>query len=526
MAQKSVPRVGRSAGPGPGGGAGTGADTAAAPAGLAPFDRRVLWAGGVVFAVLMALSPWYGFHRDELYFLDCARHLQASYVDQPVLTPLLAWVSLKLFGVSVTGLRLWPALAAAGTVVIAGVTARELGGGRRAQLLAAVATGTMPALLGAGHQAGPTSVDMLAWAALALVAIRIGRTGQARWWLAAGVILGLGLANKHSVGFFALALVLGALLSGGWKMIANRWFVAGAAIAAAFTVPDLWWQAGHGWATITMTQALNHENGGLGNIGTWVAGQLIMVTLALVWVWLAGLRWLWRSRRPLWRALVWAYGLLFVFFAVTTGAKIYYLAGAYPALLAAGMVAIDAWLAARPGRVRTLLLASAVTTAAALPLVLPVLPAADIGWTYTVNQENAESIGWPQLVQAVHRVWVSLPPAQRAHTVIFTANYSEASAINILGRTDGLPTAVSGDNSEWWWGPPNPRATTVIAVANGPAGGGTGTAMAGFFTNVEQVATLSNPAGIHNQEWGGQIYLCTGPTMPWAQLWPLLRHYG
>jgi len=524
MARKSALRPGPSPGPGPR--PGTAGDAAAAPAGLAPFDRRVIWAGGVVFAVLMILSPWYGFHRDELYFLDCARHLQASYVDQPVLTPLLAWVSLKLFGVSLAGLRLWPALAAGGTVVIGGLTARELRGGRRAQLLAAIATATMPAVLGAGHILETTPFDILAWAALALVVVRIGRTGQARWWLAAGVILGVGLANKHSIGFFALALVLGALLSGGWKTMANRWFAAGAAIAVAFTIPDLWWQAQHGWATITMTQALNHENGGLGNIGTWVAGQLVIVTLALVWVWLAGLRFLWRSRRPLWRALVWAYGLLFVFFAVTTGAKIYYLAGAYPALLAAGMVAIDGWLAARPGRARGLLLATAATTAALLPLVLPVLPAADIGWTYTVNQENAESLGWPQLVQAVHKAWISLPPAQRAHTVIFTANYGEASAINNLGRNDGLPTAVSPDNSEWWWGPPNPSATTVIAVANGPAGGGTGTAMAGFFTNVEQVATLSNPAGIHNQEWGGHIYLCTGPTMPWPQLWPLLRHYG
>jgi len=515
MTQKSVPR------PGPGSGR---EDVAAAPAGLRPFDRRVVWAGGVVFAVLMVLSPWYGFDRDELYFLDCARHLQASYVDQPVLTPLLAWVSLKLFGVSLSGLRLWSALAAGATVVIGGMTARELGGGRRAQLLTAAGVGTMPALLGAGHLAGPTSLDMLAWAALALVAVRIGRTGEARWWLAAGVILGVGLANKHSIGFFALALVAGALLSGGWATMANRWFVLGAAIAAAFTIPDLWWQAQHQWATITMTQALNQENGGLGNIGTWVIGQLIMVTLALAWVWLAGLRFLWRSQRPLWRALVWAYGLLFVFFALTTGAKIYYLAGAYPALLAAGMVTIDRWLAARPGRVRGLLLATAATTAATLPFVLPVLPAADIGWIHPVNQTPAESIGWPQLVQAVDQVWVSMPPAQRAHTVIFTANYGEAGAINNLGRTVGLPTAVSGHNSEWWWGPGDPRASTVIAVADGSGGGGT--YLAGFFTSVKPVATLSNPAGIHNQEWGGQIYLCTGPTMPWAQLWPLLRHYS
>jgi hypothetical protein len=130
MARSPIPRLPQPpapvGGPGPGSGAGP-------PAGPQPFDRRVIWVGGVVFAVLMALSLRYGFDRDELYFLDCARHLQASYVDQPVLAPLLAWVWLKLFGVSLPGLRLWPALAAGATVVISGLIARELGGGRRAR---------------------------------------------------------------------------------------------------------------------------------------------------------------------------------------------------------------------------------------------------------------------------------------------------------------------------------------------------------------------------------------------------------
>jgi hypothetical protein len=131
-------------------------------------------------------------------------------------------------------------------------------------------------------------------------------------------------------------------------MIGNRWFLAGAVIAVAFEVPDLWWQAQHGWATIAMTQALHRENGGLANIGTWVAGQLAVVTLALARVWLAGLRFLWQSDRPLWQAMAWAYGLLFVLFAVTTGAQTYYLGAAYVYLLAAGAVAIDRWLQARP----------------------------------------------------------------------------------------------------------------------------------------------------------------------------------
>ncbi len=527
MMRWAVPQRARSAGP----------DTERAPhastggtapsAELEPVDRRVIWVGGIVFAVLMALSTRYGFHRDELYFLACAQHLQASYVDQPVLTPLLAWVSLKLFGVSLLGLRLWPALAAWATVVVSGLAAREFGGGRRAQLLAAIATATMPALLAIDHLFGPTAFDTLAWSGLALIVARIGRTGNTRWWVAAGLVLGLGLANKHSVGLFAVALLAGALLSGAWRLVGNRWLLAGAVIAAAFTIPDIWWQAQHQWATIAMTRALNQENGGLGNLSSWIVGQLIMTAVALVWVWAAGLRWLWRSERPLWRALAFAYGLLFVFFALTTGAKIYYLAGAYVYLLAAGAVAIDRWLAARPGRLRNVLLTTAACTAVALPIVLPVLPAADIGWTYRLNQDPAESIGWPQLVSSVRAVWASLPPRQRASAVIFTANYGEASAINLLGRGTGLPEAVSGHNTYWWWGPGNPRATTVLAVMPGPISGtGYNAYLHQFFTSVQTVATLSNPYGIRNQEWHGHVYLCTGPRRPWAQLWPQLRHYG
>jgi hypothetical protein len=488
----------------------------------------VIVTGGVVFAVLMALSGRYGFHRDELYFLVCAQHLEGSYVDQPVLTPLFAWVSLKLFGVSLPGLRLWSALAAWATVVVGGLTAREFGGGRRAQLLAAIGTATMPALLGADHLLETTSFDILAWAGLGLIVARIGRTGDSRWWLAGGLVLGLGLANKHSVGLFAVALLVGLLLSHGRRLVLNRWFLAGAIIAAAFTVPDVWWQAQHQWATIAMTRALNQENGGAGNIPAWVIGQLIMTAVTLVWVWLAGLRFLWRSERAPWRALAWAYGLLFVFFGLTAGAKIYYLAGAYVYLLAAGAVAVDSRLAARPARLKRLLLGTAVLTAVSVPVVLPVLPAADVGPIYKLNTTAAESIGWPQLVSTVRAAWLRLPPGQRADAVIFTSNYGEASAINVLGRGTGLPEAVSGHNTYWWWGPGNPRASTVLAVLPGPVDGdGGGTAyLRQFFASVRTVATLSNPYGVHNQEFGGHVYVCTKPRQPWGQMWPRLRSYS
>ncbi|HEV3310277.1 MAG TPA: glycosyltransferase family 39 protein [Chloroflexota bacterium] len=487
--------------------------------------RPVLLIAAALFVVEVALSGRYGFHRDELYFLDAARHPQGGYVDQPFLVPLLARVSLSLFGVWLPGLRLWSAIAVAATVVIGALLAREFGGRRNAQLLAALATATMTAVLGAGHLLETTTFDIMFWAALAFVVVRIGRTGDSRYWVLGGLVLGLGLTNKHSAGFFAGAIFIGALLSGGWRYVFNRWALAAAAIAACFTIPDLWWQAQHNWPTIAMTRTLNQENGGYANIVTWVVGQLLMVSLALAWLWVAGIGFLWQSNRPLWRALVWAYVLLFVLFALTTGGKVYYLAGAYVCLLAAGAVRTEAWLADRRRRSWTLLAATTLTTLIVLPVVLPVLPVRDVGGVPTL----AEEVGWPELVRSVSNVWFSLPPAQRARAVIFTGDYGEAGAINELGRGTGLPIAVSGHNNEWFWGPGDPHATTVVAVEPGPVDQTSAQAVAylsQFFRHLRVAATLYNHARIHNQEWGGHIYICTGLRHPWGIMWPRLRQYS
>jgi 4-amino-4-deoxy-L-arabinose transferase-like glycosyltransferase len=506
------------------GGSGDGAGPA-----LAPVDRRIFVVAGAVFAVLMAFSARYGFDRDELYFLDCARHLSLSYVDQPVFAPLVARVSLDLFGVSLTGLRLWPSLAAAGTVIAGGLLAREFGGQRAAQFTGAVGVATAPALLGADHILGPTAFDLLSWSALALIVARIGRTGDTRLWLAAGAVLGVGLENKHSIGFFAVALAVGLVASGGRRLITNRWFALGLVIALLFTVPDLWWQAHHGWATIAMTRALAQENGGPANAVVFLVSQSFMAAPVLIGVWLAGLRFLWRSGRPAWRALAWSYGLLVVFFAVTSGAKPYYVAAAYFFLLAAGAVAVEQRWAQTPGRALFASVPLAVCVLITLPIVLPVLPARLAGWTSVVNPVQTETIGWPEFVATVSHVWDGLPAAQRSHAVIFTANYGEAGAVNELGRRDHLPEAVSGHNSLWFWGPGDPRATTVVAIVPGIPKHGVALLVAQLrrdFAQVRVVATLGNTAHVVNQEDGGRVYLCQDPRQPWGQLWPTLRHYG
>jgi 4-amino-4-deoxy-L-arabinose transferase-like glycosyltransferase len=493
---------------------------------LQPLDRRVFAAAAGLFGLLMVFSASYGFHRDELYFLDCARHLALSYVDQPVFTPLVARFALSLFGVSVVGLRLFAALAAAATVVCGGALAREFGGGSRAQFLSALGCAASPALIGAGHLMGPTAFDILAWTALALVVVRIGRTGNVRLWPVAGLVLGLGLTNKHSIGFFALALLMGTIASGGWRLMANRWFAVGAVIAGVFTVPDLWWQSHHGWATIAMTRSLNQANGGLHNVPGFILSQTFMASPVLIPVWWRGLRVLGASERSLWRSLAWSYGILLVFFMFSSGAKPYYIAGTYMYLVPAGMVAIEPALASAANRVRRLILLIGLSLLVILPLTLPVLPASDTGFTTVVDPVLTETVGWPQFVAQVDRAWYSLTPAQRSVGVIFTSDYGEEGAINELGRRLGLPEAVGDHNNDWWWGPGRPDAQVVLAVAPGPKDTtGYDLYLHRYFGSVVQVATITNSEHLHNQEYGGQIYLCMHPVRPWNQLWPQLRHY-
>jgi 4-amino-4-deoxy-L-arabinose transferase-like glycosyltransferase len=506
-----------------------GSDVAAADVPLAPIDRRIFMVAGGLFAILMGLSARYGFHRDELYFLDCGRHLAASYVDQPIFSPLMARLSLDLFGLSLTGLRLWPSLAAAGTVILGGLLAREFGGGRLAQLVGALGVATAPALLGADHILDTTPFDLLAWTALAWVVVRIGRTGDTRLWVAAGTILGLGLTNKHSIAFFALALCLGTVISKGSAILANRFFVIGAGIAVLFVVPDLWWQVAHHWPTIGMTRTLAQENGGLKNAIVFIPSQIFMASPVLIGVWLVGLRFLWRSERPLWRGLAWAYGLLFVFFALTTGAKPYYLAAAYFFLIPAGAVTLEQRWMAEPRRRRSVYLALVVSFIVAASFTLPILPASRIGWTAGIDPVPTETVGWPEFVHTVAGVWDGLPAAQRASAVIFTGNYGEAGAINELGRRAGLPEAVSGQNNVWYWGPGNDRATTIVAVVQGhPAAGAEQLVeqLRHDFSDVRVAATLRNGPGITNQEEGGHVYLCTGPVRSWGALWPTFKFYS
>jgi 4-amino-4-deoxy-L-arabinose transferase-like glycosyltransferase len=486
----------------------------------------LLGIAAVLVALLLVVAGRYGYHRDELYFLVASGHLAWGYVDQPPLTPALAGLARLLFGDWLPGLRLLPALAVGALVVVTGLIARELGGGRAAQLVAAACVAASGVTVAVGHLHSTTTYDVLLWAVGLLLLVRLLGTGERRLWLAIGPVAGIGLLNKATVAQLA-GVVLAGLLADreARRLLASRWLLAGAAVAVALWAPYLAWQADHGWPQLAIFADLRATDGGLGAGLTFLPFQLLMTNPLLAPLWVVGLLALLRAgwARP-WRPLAVAY-LLLVGFYTLVGGKPYYAFGFYPVLFSAGAV----WLARRRERrergglpLRRLLPAVAVAAALPLPLLLPLLPASTLGVVIQVNEDAGETFAWPTYVAQVLRVRDGLPPAERAGVVAVTGNYGEAGALARYGGAWGRSAVFSGHNSSWWWGPPggDGRVVIVVGYADGRA------FLQRRFRSVTLAARLDNGQGIDNEEQGQPVWVCRGLDGTWAASWRDWRHYS
>jgi len=485
--------------------------------------RPVLAIAAGLVVLELAVAGRYGFHRDELYFLACARHLAWGYVDQPPLVPAVAKLATALFGPSVVGIRVLPALAGGAAVVFTALTARELGGGRRAQVLAALATATSPQLLAAFHLLSTIAFDLFFWSATTLLVVRLLRTGDEKLWLAVGAVAGVGLMNKFNIAFLLFGLAAGLLLGGRGHMLRSGWLWVGAALALVIWSPNLIWNAQHHWAAFAMLRSLHQENSTVGASLDFIPAQFVVMGPVLVVLWLGGLRHLLRHHFA--RPLGVTYLVLLVLFAVT-GAKPYYLAGMYLVLFAAGGIWAEGRLDARrpPRGIRGWVALITAGGVLALPLTLPVLPVSALAkgpWEGSINKDLSATVGWESLVGQIAKVSATLPAVQRTHLVIFTGDYGAAGAVDLYGDRYGLPLAISGHNSYWWWGPGSSgNGATTIAVDLPRS------YLQTIFSEVIPAGSVATPNGVWSEERGDPIWICRGQKLPWAQAWPNARHYG
>jgi hypothetical protein len=474
----------------------------------------VLGIAVAVVAGLLLLAQAYGFHRDELYFVVTGRHPALGYADQPPIAPLLAAAAVGLLGLEPFALRLLPAIIVGACVVIVAAITREVGGSRRAQGIAGIVL-AVSGYLAAGHLGVTATYDLGFWAVILWLATRLLRGADPRLWLVVGAVAGLGLLNKHLVLFLVGGLFVGLAIHRR-DVLRSSWPWLGALVALAIWSPNLAWQAAHGFPQLAMAGSISSE--GLENRVMLMPELLLLAGPLLFPVSALGL---WRlvrqpAMRPF-RALGTAF-LAILSVVLLAGGKSYYVAGALPGLMAAGAIGVDGWLARASWRIPTFAAATAGSLVLVALLTLPVLPAATLAGSPIPDlyPENAEQVGWPELVDTVRGVVTSLPPGARDHAVILTANYGEQGALELLGP--GLPPAYSGHNSLADYGPPPDDHDVVILV-----GWWSTPWWSGMLGGCDRVATIDNAAGMPNQEQGAGVAVCT-TLRPWSAIWERFRH--
>lgn len=478
----------------------------------------VLLVGGLMVAGLLAVSGAYGFHRDELYFIVAGRHPAFGYVDQPPLTPLLSAASAAVLGVSPTAVRVLPAVAMALIAVLTAVIARDLGGSRRAQVLAAI-TVALSGYLAAGHLDSTAAADLLAWAIILWLLVKLLAGGDQRLWLALGVTTGVGLENKDTLLLLAAGLAVGLVLTRRWDIVRSPWAWAAIAVALLIWTPNLAWEAMHGFPQLSMASHIASDAAANRSQVVpllWLfAGPLLfpVTTAGVVWVLFA------KAAAP-WRAIGIAAVAVLVL-VLASGGKGYYAIGSAPPFMASGAILLDRWLSRGHARLRAIgfSVAGVISSGLIVYLTVPILPVATYATTSLPSQvpDTAEQIGWPQLVETVAGVVAALPAEERAHAVILTNNYGEAGALELLGT--GLPPVYSGHNGFWEWGPPPADRTVVVHVGDWASAD-----WSPFFLGCRSVGHLDNGLGIQNQEQGQAVSVCSGLHAPWTAIWPGLRH--
>jgi hypothetical protein len=480
----------------------------------------------------------YGYFRDEFDYMACGNHLAWGYVDQPPLIPFLIRVCRAVFGDSLRSIRVIPALASSLLIVQTAVLARELGGKRFALLLSAVTALIAPQYLSNGSLLTTNCLEPNLWMGCAYFAILAIKRSDPRYWLWFGVIAGVGLEEKYTIALFAFGVVAGLLITQHRRAFLDKWIWFGGAGAFLVFLPNLLWNIHYHWPFLQLMHNIRAEHRDvLLGPGEYFVQQTILVHPLAAPIWIAGLAALFFSARlrP-YRFLGWTY---VVCYAVLFGlhGKNYYLAPAYPMLLAAGAVVIEsaldrpigAWL--KPTIVVILLAAGAYLAPVTVPVFSP-----DHFLAYTKHlpfklpvmeyqhrraalpQWYADQFGWNEIVAETAQAWNQLAPEEHSHCAVFAQDYGQAGAIDFLGRRYGLPPALSGHQTYFLWGPHRFSGNCMIVLDDRPD------RLSQFFEHVQYVGTSAdNPYALEKRI---DVFICRGSKFgTLAQVWPQLKKW-
>jgi hypothetical protein len=216
--------------------------------------------------------------------------------------------------------------------------------------------------------------------------------------------------------------------------------------------------------------------------------------------------------------------------------RVYYLAPAYPMLLAAGGVALERLFVVRRGAWlrRALIAGIGLLGVVFAPMSLPCMPpetyvrySRALGFepppieTHRLGplpQLFADRFGWREMAETVAGIYHALPSADRAKAAVFGQNYGQAGAIDMYRATLDLPRALSGHLAYHAWGPPEPPPEVLIVLDDDRE------TLEALFDSVEHGGFVEHPYSMPYQHF--DVWVCRGFKVPLRELWPRLRNLG
>ena len=499
----------------------------------------LIWAVALAkFLFHLYFNNGYGYFRDEFDYIACGNHLAWGYVDQPPLIPFLIHICRAALGDSLRSIRFIPALASSLLVVQTALIAREFGARRFALLLSAVSILIAPQYLSNGSLLTTNCLEPNFWMGCAYFAILAVKRNDPRYWLWFGVIAGLGLEEKYTIALFGFATVVGLLLTEHRRVFLNRWIWLGGAAAFLVFLPNLLWNIHYHWPFLELMRNIRAEGRDviLGP-GQYFIQQTILIHPLAAPIWITGLLgFFFSARLKPYRFLGWAYVVCYAALFVLHG-KSYYLAPVYPMLLAAGAVVVDfaldrrstVWL--KPAIAIVLLASGARLAPVTVPVFLPdhfvayvkslpfKLPVMEYEHQRAVlPQWYADQFGWQEIVDETAVAWSQLAPTERGDCAIFAQDYGQAGAVDFLGRRAGLPSAISGHQTYFLWGPRGYSGNCMIVL------GDRRQRIEELFDSVQYVGTSAdNPYALEGEI---SVYICRGSRFgTLAQLWPEIKKW-
>ena len=487
------------------------------------------------FTVHMIFNGGYDFFRDEFYYIACGEHLDWGFVDMAPLIPFIAKCTRMLLGDSLRAIRFVPAVASSLIVIQGAAIARLVGGGPFARILTAVCIAGAPTYLSDGSIFTTNSLEPLLWMGCVYFAIRAVKEENPLCWVWFGLIGGLGLEEKYSMGVFLVGISLGLLLTPARRWFLRPMFWAGIAVAGLVFLPNVIWNMAHDWPFFEVTRNLKAtgRNVALSPARYFMEQWLLTHPLAAP-IWVAGLAGLFFWKRlAQFRFLAWPYLVVFAFFVVS-GGKNYYLAPIYPMLFAAGAIAVEQF-SSRPrlGWLRPLLVILIIATQIPLmPITVPIIPVEQLNAYFdalpfaiprsevshlrvSLPQHYADQFGWRELAELAASGWQRIPEAERSDCAIFGQNYGQAGAIDLYGPRYGLPPSISGHLTYYYWGPRSYSGNCMLVI------GDRKNVLEAMFKQVELVGTTNAPYAVEGHL---PVFLCRGAKFGSLQkVWPKLK---